>query len=165
MDPCEQLRYDLRDALAERDREIDQARRRFWLGLFGLEFILDWEERSAVDRALGGFLVLVQTGEVVVAVDQLFRLLQALARVTGRQGAARVIGGIAGRFVGLAALGLLMMDIAAGYDRWMRQKGRIGERFAERVQELRDQSEGSCREVERIFREEGVAPAGGRHSG
>lgn len=165
MDPCEQLRYDLRDALAERDREMDQVRRRFWLGLFGLEFILDWEERSAVDRALGGFLMLVQTGEVVLAVDQLFRLLQALARATGRQGAARVIGGVAGRFVGLAALGLLVMDVAAGYDRWTRQQGRIDDRFVERIQELQSQNEGRCRDMERIFREEGVALDGGRHSG
>ena len=122
MDPCEQLRYDVRDALAERDRELDQARRRFWLGLFGLEFVLEWEESSAVDRALGGFLLLVKTGEIVLAVDQLFRLLQALARITGRHGAARALGGIAGRFVGLAAMGLLVMDIAAAYDRWTRRQ-------------------------------------------
>jgi hypothetical protein len=157
MDPCEQLRRDLRDARAEREGELDRARRRFWLGLFGLDFVLDWQERSAVDRALGGFLALVQTGEVVLAVDQLFRVLHALARSTGRTAAVRAIGGIAGRFLGLAALGLLVMDIAAGYDRWTRTERRIEERFTARARDLRARAEGSCDGVERIFREEGVA--------
>ena len=158
MDSCEQLRHDLRDALAERDRESDRARRRFWLGLFGLEFVLDWPERSAVDRALAGFLFLVQTGEIVLAVDQLFRILQTLARTTGRMGAARAIGGIAGRFVGLAALGLLVIDIAAGYDRWLREESRIEDRFRSRTRTLYDEAGASCPEVEEIFREEGVTP-------
>jgi hypothetical protein len=157
MDPCEQLRHDLQDARAERDGELDRARRRFWLGLFGLEFVLDWQERTAVDRALGGFLALVQTGEVVLAVDQLFRILQALARSTGRTAAARAIGGIAGRFLGLAALGLLVMDVAAGYDRWMRTQRRIEERFTARTGALHAEAAATCGDVERIFREEGVA--------
>ena len=156
MDPCEQLRHDLRDARAERDRELDQARRAFWLGLFGLDFVLDWQERSAVDRALAGFLFLVQTGEIVLAVDQLFRILQRLARATGRLGAARAIGGIAGRFLGLAALGLLVLDIAAGYDRWGRRRERIEGRFDARIRELHAHADPACDDVDRVFREEGV---------
>ena len=76
MDACEQLKRDLRDALDERDRELDLARRRFWLGLLGLDFVLDWEERGAVDRAVSGFLTMVQTGEVVLGLQELYRILR-----------------------------------------------------------------------------------------
>jgi hypothetical protein len=154
MDPCRQLRYDIRDACAERDRELDRARRRFWLGLFGLDFVLDWEERTSVDRALAGFLLLVQTGEIVLAVDQLLRILHALARRTGRHAAARTIGGIAGRLLGLAALGLLVLDVLAAHDRWTRSQVAIHRRFRERLEVLRRET--TCPDPEAIFREEGV---------
>ena len=154
MDPCAQLRHDLRDARAERERELDLARRRFWLGIFGLDFILDWEERSAVDRALAGFLLVVQTGEIVLAVRELFRILQALALRTGRRAAGRLIGRIGGRVLGLAAIGFLILDVATGYDRWLRTQERVEDRFRARTAGLFRETE--CQDPARIFREEGI---------
>ncbi|HSM04393.1 MAG TPA: hypothetical protein VK858_07215 [Longimicrobiales bacterium] len=154
MDACAQLRHDLRDARAEQERELDLARRRFWLGVFGLDFILDWEERSTVDRALAGFLMVVQTGEIVLAVRELFRILQALALRTGRVAAGRVIGRVGSRVLGLAAVGFLVLDVATGYDRWLRTRERIEARFAQRTTALFRVTD--CADPARIFREEGI---------
>jgi len=154
MDPCAQLRHDLRDARAERERELDLARRRFWLGIFGLDFVLDWEERSAVDRALAGFLLVVQTGEIVLAVQELFRILQALAVRTGRVAAGRLIGRIGGRLLGLAALGFVILDVATGYDRWVRTQERVEDRYQTRIRSLFRET--GCEDPARIFREEGI---------
>lgn len=154
MDACEQLRRDLRDALGERERELELARRRFWLGLLGLEFILDWEERGTVDRAIAGFLCMVQTGEVVLALNELIRIFRSLAGRAGRRGAERVLGKMAGRMLGMVALSLLVADVIAGYVRWEEEEANIHRRFKARVTGLRDET--SCPAPARIFHEEGV---------
>lgn len=155
MDACEQLRRDLRDALDERDRELDLARRRFWLGLLGLEFVLDWEERTPVDRAVSGFLTMVQTGEVVLGLQELFRILAGLARGAGRRSAERVLGRMAGRVVGMVALSLLVVDVLAGYVRWEEEEANVQRRFSARIRKLREEC--GCPEWRRVFTEEGVA--------
>ena len=155
MDACEQLRRDLRDALGERERELELARRRFWLGLLGLEFVLDWDERGAVDRAIAGFLCMVQTGEVVLALNELVRIFRTLAGTAGRRSAERVLGKMAGRMVGMVALSLLVVDVVSGYVRWEEEEANIHRRFKARVAGLRDET--SCPSPARIFHEEGVA--------
>lgn len=155
MDACEQLRRDLRDALGERERELELARRRFWLGLLGLEFVLDWEERGTVDRAIAGFLCMVQTGEVVLALQQLIRIFQSLAGTAGRRSAERVLGKMAGRMLGMVALSLLVVDIISGYVRWEEEEANIHRRFKARAGKLKDET--SCPAPARIFKEEGVA--------
>lgn len=154
MDACAQLRRDLQDALAERDRELDLARRRFWLGLLGLEFILDWEERSAVDRAISGFLCMVQTGEVVLALQELVRIFRTLAGAAGRRSAERVLGKMAGRMLGMVALSLLVLDILAGYVRWEEEEANIHRRFKARIRELWAAED--CPHRARVFAEAGV---------
>lgn len=154
MDPCAQLRRDLTDAVRERDRELALARRRFWLGLLGLDFILDWEERSGVDRALGGFLAMVQTGEVVLAVQQLLRVFGGLARRTGRKAAERILGRTLGRTLGLVAVSMLAVDILVGYTRWEEEEVRIRRRFTARLRQLLKESH--CPRPRQIFHEEGV---------
>lgn len=154
MDACEQLKRDLTDALEERDRELETARRRFWLGLLGLDFVLDWEERSAVDRAVGGFLALVQAGEVVLAVQQLFRILRGVALAGGRASAARVLAHTARRMLGMVALTLLVVDVVTGYARWEEEELNIRRRFAARIRELRKDT--TCAHPDRIFSELGV---------
>lgn len=134
---------------------MELARRRFWLGLLGLEFILDWEERGPVDRALAGFLFMVQAGEIVLAVQQLFRILRALALRTGRSAAARVIGLTGRRLLGAVALGFLVVDMAMGYARWQEEEARIHRRFLARVRRLREET--TCPDAAAIFRAEGVA--------
>ena len=108
MDACEQLKRDLKDAVEERDRELHLARRRFWLGLLGLDFILDWEERGAVDRAVAGF-----------------------------RSAARVLGKTASRMLGMVALSLLVVDVIAGYARWEEEEVNVRRRFTARIRTLR----------------------------
>lgn len=154
MDPCAQLRRDLIDAVRERDRELDLARRRFWLGLLGLDFILDWEERSTVDRALGGFLAMVQTGEVILALQQLLRVFGGLARRTGRRTAERILGRLLGRTLGLVAVSMLAVDILVGYTRWEEEEVRIRRRFTARLRQLLEETR--CARPQRIFHEEGV---------
>ena len=155
MDACEQLRRDLKDALHERERELDVARRRFWLGLLGLEFVLDWEERTPVDRAVSGFLCMIQSGEVVLGLHELFRILTSLARGAGRRSAERVLGKMAGRMVGMVALSLLVVDVLAGWVRWQEEEANIHRRFRARVRALREDCQ--CPEWRRVFSEEGVA--------
>ncbi|MDT8341776.1 MAG: hypothetical protein RQ751_09715 [Longimicrobiales bacterium] len=155
MDPCAQLRRDLQDALAERDRELGEAKRRFWLALLGLDFVLDWEERGGVDRALSGFLCMVQTGEVVLGLQELFRILRALAGAAGRTSAERLLGRLAGRVVGMAALGLLLVDMVSGYVRWEEEEARIRRRFHVRLQELRETA--GCPDADAVFAEAGAA--------
>lgn len=140
--------------MAERDRELDLARRRFWLGLLGLEFILDWEERGAVDRAIAGFLSLVQTGEVVLAINELMRIFRGLAAAGGRRSAQRVLGRMSGRLLGTVALGLLVLDVVAGYVRWEKEDERIHRRFRARVRALRESA--GCPDPEAVFAEVGV---------
>jgi hypothetical protein len=155
MDPCAQLRRDLRDAVAERDREMDRARRRFWLGLLGLEFVLDWDERSAIDRGISVFLATVQTGEILLAVQGLATLLGGVARRSGSAVASRLMGRWASRTLGVVALGMLALDIMAGWARWEREEAAIGSRFRARLSELLEQTH--CENPEAVFREEGVA--------
>jgi len=154
MDSCAQLRRDLIDAVRERDRDLERARRRFWLGLLGLEFILDWEERSAVDRALAGFLAMVQTGEVILALHQLFRIFASMARRAGRRTAERILGRFLGRTVGLVALSMLAVDVLVGYTRWEEAEVRIRREFAARLREILEATD--CSRPEEIFREEGI---------
>jgi hypothetical protein len=154
MDPCAQLRRDLRDAVAERDREMDRARRRFWLGLLGLEFVLDWEERTTIDRGISVFLAMVQAGEILLAVQGLATLLGGVARRSGSVVASRMIGRWAGRALGAVALGMLALDIMAGWARWEREESAIGSRFRTRISELLEQTH--CENPEAILREEGV---------
>lgn len=142
------------DAVRERDRELELARRRFWLGLLGLEFILDWEERSTVDRALSGFLALVQTGEVVLALRQLLLLFQGLARRGGRRIAERLLGRALSRTVGLVAVSMLVVDIIVGYTRWEEAEARVQRRFRARLRQLLDETH--CPRPERVFHDEGV---------
>jgi hypothetical protein len=155
MDACEQLKRDLRDALDERDRELDLARRRFWLGLLGLDFVLDWEERGAVDRAVAGFLTLVQTGEVVLGLQELYRILRGLALATGRRSAARILGRTASRMLGMVALSLLVVDILAGYARWEEEEVNVRRRYRARIRDLRSKTE--CPDPDRVFSELGIA--------
>lgn len=155
MDACEQLRRDLRDALHERERELSLARRRFWLGLLGLEFVLDWEERTTVDRAVSGFLCMVRAGEVALALQELIRILTGLARAAGRGPAERVLGKVAGRMLGRVALALLVVDVVAGYVRWEEEEAGVHRRFKARVRALWEES--ACADARRIFAEEGVS--------
>lgn len=154
MDSCDQLRRELRDAKAERTRELDLARRRFWLGLLGLDFVLDWQERDAVDRAVAGFLGLVQVGEVVLALEQLFHLLRTLALRTGRTAAAGFLGAMGRRVLGTVALTFLLMDIAIGYGRWTEEERRVERRYRARLGRVYRETD--CAERDRIFQEEGV---------
>ena len=154
MDACEQLKRDLKDALEERDRELDLARRRFWLGLLGLDFILDWEERGAVDRAVFGFLFMVQSGEVVLGLQELFRILRAMALATGRRGAARILGTTASRMLGMVALSLLVVDILAGYARWEEEEVNVRRRFTAQIRDLREKT--TCEHPGRVFAELGI---------
>lgn len=154
MDPCAQLRRDLTDAVHERDRELDLARRRFWLGLLGLDFILDWEERTTVDRALAGFLAMIQTGEVILALQQLLRVFGGLASRTGRRTAEKILGRFLGRTLGLVAVSMLAVDILVGYTRWEDEEVRVRRRFTARLRQLLQETH--CPRPERVFREEGV---------
>jgi hypothetical protein len=155
MDACEQLKRDLKDAVEERDRELHLARRRFWLGLLGLDFILDWEERGAVDRAVAGFLSMVQAGEIALGLQELYRILRALALATGRRSAARVLGKTASRMLGMVALSLLVVDVIAGYARWEEEEVNVRRRFTARIRTLR--AETACEHPGKIFSELGIS--------
>lgn len=154
MNPCEQLRRDLRDAVAERDRELDLARRRFWLGLLGLEFVLDWDERNTVDRGISVFLSMVQTGELVLAVQGLIAVLAGVARRSGSALASRLVGRWASRTLGAVALGMFALDVMAGWTRWERQEAEIHGRFETRVTELMEQTR--CPEPDAVLEAEGI---------
>lgn len=150
MDACAQLRRDLRDAVAEREREMDLARRRFWLGLLGLDFVLDWEERGSVDRAVSGFLGMVQAGEVYLALRELLTIFRGMARASGRAGAGRVLG----RMLGTVALALLVVDVITGYTRWQAEEVNVERRYRARIREIHHET--TCAYWAKVFEEEGV---------
>ena len=154
MDACAQLRRDLRDAVAERERELEQARRRFWLGLLGLDAILDWEERGAVDRAVSSFLVMVQTGQVVLALNELLRLLGALAGVAGRGAGRAALARLSSRMVGMVALALVVMDVVVGYVQWEEEEANIHRRFKARIRTLLEET--SCADAGSVLDGEGI---------
>lgn len=154
MDACTQLRRDIADAVAERDRNLELAQRRFWLGLLGLEFVLDWEDRNAVDRGLGTFLALVQAGEIVLAIQGLATLLTGIAQRMGSIAARRLMGRWASRTLGVVALTMLALDVVVGYARWEEEADGVRQRFRARLRELLETT--TCPSPEDVFEDKGV---------
>src|SRR5688572_16676114 len=122
MDPCEQLRRSLRDAKRERDRELTIARRRFWLGLLGLDFILDWPDLDSIDRALAIFFALLTAGDIALAIRHLYRLLFGIAEKVGEEAAEKVAKKLGSRILGWIALAILVYDIVTGLTEWYEEQ-------------------------------------------
>jgi hypothetical protein len=124
------------------------------LGLLGLEVILDWEERSTVDRALSSFLVLVQAGQVVLALQELLRILWSLAGLAGRGPGRWALARLSGRMLGAVALALVVMDVVTGFVQWEQEEANVHRRFEARLRTILDET--TCGFAREVFEEEGV---------
>lgn len=155
MDPCDKLRLDLRDAKAERDRELATARLRFWLGLLGLDFILDWKDLDEIERLIAIFFALLMAGDIRLAVRFLYRSLFEMAEEVGEEAAEKVAKKLGSRLLGLIALAILIYDIISGLAEWYEMQLDIENRFRNAVTRLYTQTK--CRERDAVFAAEGVS--------
>ena len=131
---------------------MSRARKRFWLSLLGLDFILDWKDQDAVDRALNAFLLLIQAAEIVLALRELLRLLRSIG---APEAARKALGKASSRLLGIFAIAMLIYDIGMGWARWIEDEAEIENRYRNAVTRLYVRTE--CDRREQVFAEEGVS--------